>query len=171
MICPRCGYDNVPGLDCCSHCIQDLAILDQPLGHDRVESSLLSDPVSALKPRRPVMVAADTNMRDTVAVMIDEKVGAVLVVDPEGKLLGILSERDLLTWVADLPAHQLESHSVGEFMTREPDSCAPDDPLALALRKMDVGKYRHLPVVDHGRPVGVISVRDLIRHITQLCRE
>jgi len=43
------------------------------------------------------------------------------------------------------------------------------DTLALALQKMDVGGYRHLPVVDEGKPVGVISVRDMMRHLTRLC--
>ncbi|MBX7102667.1 MAG: CBS domain-containing protein [Gemmataceae bacterium] len=136
-----------------------------------MESSLLADRVGALKPRRPVTVSITANMRDTVALMIDEKVGAVLVVDADGKLTGIFSERDLLTWVADLPPEKLESHQVSEFMTNAPDTVSPDDTLALALQRMDVGKYRHLPVVEDGRPTGVISVRDLVRHITRLCRE
>jgi CBS domain-containing protein len=171
MICPRCGCDNIPGMEWCANCVQDLAILDQPAGHDRVESSLLSDRVSALRPRRPVTVPASANVRDTVAVMIDEGVGAVLVVDAEGFLAGILSERDLLTWVADLPAAELKTHTVDEFMTPTPQTVTPGDPLALALQRMDVGRYRHLPVVEQGRPVGMISVRDLIRHITRLCRD
>ena len=63
MICPRCGCDNVPGLDVCVRCVQDLAILDQPAGHDKIEASLLADPVSVLTPRRPVMVAGDASVR------------------------------------------------------------------------------------------------------------
>jgi CBS domain-containing protein len=56
-------------------------------------------------------------------------------------------------------------------MTSEPETLGPDDMLAVALHKMDVGGYRHLPVVENGVPTGIISVRDLIRHITQLCKE
>jgi CBS domain-containing protein len=55
-------------------------------------------------------------------------------------------------------------------MTLNPETVSPDDTLAFALHKMDVGGYRHLPVVEGGRPVGIISVRDVIRHITRLCK-
>src|SRR5205085_7579798 len=48
MICPTCGYDNLPGNEECSHCKLDLAPLDQPMAHDRVERSLMEDPISIL---------------------------------------------------------------------------------------------------------------------------
>ncbi len=54
-------------------------------------------------------------------------------------------------------------------MTPNPETVAPADVLAFALGKMDAGGYRHLPVVDAGRPVGVISVRDILRHLTAVC--
>jgi CBS domain-containing protein len=53
-------------------------------------------------------------------------------------------------------------------MTRSPETVAPADILAVALGKMDSGGYRHLPVVDGGKPIGVISVRDVLRHLTSL---
>lgn len=171
MLCPRCGFDNVPGLDHCSHCLQDLAQIDLPAGHDRVESSLLEDRIAGLKPRRPVTINGTTTVSQAVRVMTDEAVGAVLVVDSNGKLDGILSERDLLTWAADLPPDQLDSRLAREFMTDNPETVCPEDLLARALQKMDVGRYRHLPVVTAGKPVGVISVRDIIQHISKLCKE
>lgn len=171
MLCPRCGHDNIPGLDVCAHCDQDLAQIDLPVGHDRVESSLLEDQIGCLNPRRPVTVNGSTTVRQAVHIMTDENVGAVLVVDSGGKLEGILSERDLLNWAADLPADQLDSRLAREFMTESPETVSTDDLLARALQKMDVGRYRHLPVVSAGKPVGVISVRDLIQHISRLCKE
>jgi CBS domain-containing protein len=55
-------------------------------------------------------------------------------------------------------------------MTADPETVGPEDRLAVALQKMDVGGYRHLPVVEEdGVPVGLVSVRDVIRHITKLC--
>ena len=57
------------------------------------------------------------------------------------------------------------------IMTPNPESVGADDSLAYALHKMDVGGYRHLPVIENGKPVGIISVRDVIRHITRLCRD
>ncbi len=56
-------------------------------------------------------------------------------------------------------------------MTSNPETVGPTDSLAFALHKMDCGGYRHLPVVKDGQPLGVISVRDMLRHITGLCRK
>ena len=59
---------------------------------------------------------------------------------------------------------------VREVMTPGPESVRETDTLAFALHKMDIGGYRHLPVVREGRVVGMVSVRDLLRHITRLCK-
>jgi signal-transduction protein with cAMP-binding, CBS, and nucleotidyltransferase domain len=168
MICPRCLYDNIPGVDNCAWCVFDLAPLDVPVGQDRVERLLLDDQVADLAPREPVMVPTDTEVGTAIGTLIDEEVGAVLVVDPAGLLVGILSERDLLTRMDDPPDRSV---CVQRVMTPNPETVTLIDTLAFALFKMDTGGYRHLPVVEAGRPVGMISVRDLMRHVTRLCRE
>jgi CBS domain-containing protein len=56
-------------------------------------------------------------------------------------------------------------------MTPKPETLTANKSLAFALHKMDVGGYRHMPLVQDGRPVGMISVRDIMRHITRLCRD
>ncbi len=56
-------------------------------------------------------------------------------------------------------------------MTARPETVAPTDTLNFALQMMDAGGYRHVPVVDNGRPISVVSVRDMIQHITRLCKE
>src|SRR5256885_282823 len=99
MICPNCGHDNLPGTEECSSCWQDLTELDRPMAHDRVERSLMEDPVGALKPRKPVTVNPHSTVRQAIRTMLDGDHGALLVVDAHGKLLGIFSERDLLTKV------------------------------------------------------------------------
>jgi CBS domain-containing protein len=170
MICPRCGHDNVPGNDVCASCLLDLAPLDQPAPRDRVQSDLMDRPVRDLKPRSPITLPGAALLAEAIRLMLDEGVGTVLVVDPEGKLTGIFSERDLLLRVPE-EAAKSGNRPLSEFMTSNPESVRPDDPLALALQKMDVGGYRHLPVVTDGKPVGVISVRDLMRHITRMCHE
>src|SRR5262245_33567329 len=169
MICPRCGHTNLPGDDACSRCLFDLTALDRPAPQDRVESSLMNDPVRVLAPKPPVSVDAAAPVAEAVRRMAESDIGAVLVTDGGGRLVGIFTERDVLTKVAATAAST--GRPVGEFMTPQPESVTADDPLALALHKMDLGGYRHLPVVRDGRPEGVISVRDVIRHITRLCRE
>ena len=169
MICPHCGYDNLPGSEECSHCLMDLTQLDRPVAHTRIERSLMEDPVSLLQPKKPITVGPNVTVRETIQIMLDRDIGALLVVGADGKLLGIVSERDLLTKVAGIhePFAELP---VKQFMTPDPETVTATDTLAFALHKMDVGGYRHLPVLKDGLPVGCISVRDMLRHITWLCK-
>jgi CBS domain-containing protein len=168
MICPTCMHDNLPGAEECSRCQQDLTQLDQPIACNRVERSLMEDPVSLLPPKSAVTVTAETTAREAIQILLARDIGAVMVVGPDGKLLGIFSERDLLTKVAGHPEY--DRLPVRQFMTPKPETVGPTDPLAFALHKMDVGGYRHMPVVRDGVPVGMISVRDMLRHITRLCK-
>lgn len=170
MICPNCGHDNLPGSEECTSCLQDLTQLDLPIAQDHVERSLMEDTVRILRPSTPVTIAPTSSAREAVDLMISKDLGALLVIDGGGKLLGILSERDLLTKVAGLE-ESLEALDVQDIMTPNPETVTADDTLAFAVHKMDVGGYRHLPVVSKGRPSGVISVRDMLRHITRLCRD
>ena len=101
--------------------------------------------------------------------MLGPGVGSLLVIDDDGMLVGILSERDLLTKVAGIHDDYAE-RPVREFMTTGPEAVDEDDTLAFALHKMDVGGYRHVPVVKGGQPLGMLSVRDMLRHITKLCK-
>ncbi len=170
MICPNCGHDNLPGSEECNSCLQDLTQLDRPVANNRVERSLMEDPVGLLCRHRPVTVGPTATVREAIQAMLDPGVGALLIVDEAGKLVGIFSERDLLTKAAGDHAsfHQLQ---VKQFMTPHPETVKATDTLAFALHKMDVGGYRHLPVLKDGLPDAVISVRDMLRHITQMCKE
>lgn len=164
MRCPACDHPNPPGADECERCQTPLAALDAPTPHGPIETSLLSDPVSVLDPRPPVTIADRAELGEAVRAMIDQRVGALLVTGPSGELVGILTERDFLAKVAGQPSY--EQLPVAQFMTRSPETVAPTDILAAALAKMDSGGYRHLPVVFEGKPVGVISVRDILRRLT-----
>lgn len=170
MICPQCGEDNLPGNEECSRCGLSLTPLDQPTATNRVERSLMEDPVRALKPKQPVTIKTTTSVRQALKIMLDRDLGSLLVVDDGNKLLGIFSERDLLTRICALPDPYAEL-LVQDYMTPNPETVTSDDTLAFALHKMDCGGYRHLPVVDEGKPSGVISVRDMLRHITRMCKD
>jgi CBS domain-containing protein len=170
MICPNCGNDNLPGSEECSRCQQDLTQLDQPIAQSSVERSLMEDPVRALNPHTPLTISPKTAAKDAVRIMLDKDVGALLVVDDAGTLVGIFSERDLLKRVAS-DYDRLKDSPVSDFMTPKPETVTVEDTLAFAVHKMDVGGYRHLPVLAEGRPTGVVSARDMLRHITRLCKE
>jgi CBS domain-containing protein len=170
MICPNCGFDNLPGSEECNSCLQDLTQLDRPTAQNRVERSLMEDPVCLLNPHAPINIRPTATIREAIQTMLSHNLGSVLVVDTAGQLLGIFSERDLLAKVAGLH-HPFDELPVAQFMTANPETVTSDDTLAFAIHKMDIGGYRHLPIVKDGRPSGVISVRDMLRHITRLCKE
>lgn len=160
MICPHCSYDNIQGADECARCMQDLTFLDEPTADSFVEQLIMEDPVRVLKPAVPVCVSPDTPLGDVIRTMSEKRIGCLLVTDgPE--LVGILTERDLLMNLAGREA-ELANDPVREWMTPNPETVAEDDAIAYAIHKMDVGGYRHLPVMDGTRPKGVISVRDLV---------
>jgi CBS domain-containing protein len=170
MICPVCDHkDNLPGADWCGRCRFDLSAVDVPTPADRVERSLMADPVTAVGLRPPATVPVSGDLDAAMAAMMSRGVGAVLVVDAAGRLAGILTERDFLTKLADRPGFGGEP--VSRWMTRHPEAVGPSDTIGAALGKMAGGGYRHLPVVAAGVPVGVLSVRDVIRHVVGLCRE
>ena len=169
MICPSCGHVNVPGADDCSECQFPLAAVDaNPTGQDAVEQSVLHDVVRCLRPRPAVTIPEDETLGLALDRMVEHQVGALLVVDAGERLVGILTERDYLQKVVGIKADYVRL-PLSDHMTRDPETVTPDDPIGLALQKMDVRGYRHLPVVEEGKPVGIISVRDVIKHITRLC--
>lgn len=170
MICPNCGHDNLPGSDLCENCEQALTALDLPTPQNQVERSLMEDPVRYLGLRPPITVSPDTSIEKAVAIMLEANIGAVLVVDDQGRLAGIFSERDLLKKIVGLHT-DLSKLTVGEFMTPNPETVTPSDPLNFALHRMDIGDYRHLPIIADDRPIGMLSVRDMLRHITAVCQE
>jgi CBS domain-containing protein len=168
MICPVCSHDNLPGAEQCGHCLLDLTRLDQPTAQDRVQRSLLEDRVAVLNPRPAVTLPPTATTGEAMRSMLANNVGALLIVDDFGRLLGIFSERDLLTKAASDSDYALRP--VRAFMTADPETVRPTDPLAFVLHKMDGGGYRHLPVVQDGRVLGMLSVRDMLKHITRLCK-
>ena len=95
---------------------------------------------------------------EAARVMRQHRIGAIVVVEGE-KLIGIFTERDALFRVlAD--DRDLHTTRVADVMTRNPQSIGPDKPFADALKLMHVGRFRHVPVVEHGRPVGMVSASD-----------
>src|SRR5690349_18494533 len=104
-------------------------------------------------------VDATQSLTDAARQMHDRGVGAALVLN--GDLLsGILTERDVLRAVA---TGEVEGTKVGAWMTHDPETVAPDERPGHAAAIMLHGGFRHLPVVDGAKPIGIISIRDLMR--------
>ncbi len=101
----------------------------------------------------------DLTLREASQVMMEGGIGSLGVVD-HGALIGILSERDVLRAVAD--DADLDSETVGEWMTPEPDCVAPDLDVSDAAEWLVATGYRHLPVVEDGELIGIVSIKDVL---------
>ena len=121
-------------------------------------------------------VEPDDKLSAAVKILGERKIGAVLVMS-QGRLEGILSERDIVRVIGER-GHAALEENVGAVMTRKVVTCAETDTIALIMERMTAGKFRHLPVVDQGRLIGVISIGDVVKsrlheieHETEALRE
>jgi CBS domain-containing protein len=119
---------------------------------------MLTTRVGDLIERRKLVIATpQVSVAKAARMMKKSKVGAVLVVD-KGRLVGIFTERDAVYRVMALGLEPDET-PLGEVMTREPKTVEPNETFGYALLLMHENGFRHAPVVENGRPIGVVSAR------------
>jgi CBS domain-containing protein len=162
MICPSCGFENIQGTDECENCGADLRTADIPKPSSAFEASLVNVPLSDVRHHTPLTIQPDAPAADAVRHMQDANVGCLLVEDANGTLRGVLSERDLLM---KLTSTSLDGVRVSDLMTTDPVVLRENDSVAIALHKMAVGGFRHIPLVENGHATGIVSARDVFRHI------
>ncbi|MBT3358842.1 MAG: CBS domain-containing protein [Rhodospirillales bacterium] len=97
---------------------------------------------------------------EAAKLMVSHDIGAIVITSEDGLMAGIVTERDLTRRVLAKGLDPTKI-SVGEIMTRDPDTVSPGDSALEALEIMRIRRYRHLPVVEDGKVVGMVSVRDL----------
>jgi CBS domain-containing protein len=117
------------------------------------------------KGHQVMSVQPDANLAAAVKLLGEKKIGAVLVMN-QTRLEGILSERDIVRVLGERGAAVLEE-PVSKVMTRRVVSCKEADTVAEIMEMMTTGKFRHLPVIDNGRVVGLISIGDVVKHRVQ----
>ncbi|CAN5819290.1 hypothetical protein BH24CHL6_BH24CHL6_01850 [soil metagenome] len=161
MICPVCGHENLQGVDECENCGSDLRTADTPRPSSTFEEWLVNQPLAALQAAAPLSVTPETSLADAVARLQAEEC-ACLIVEQGGRVRGILTKRDLILRTAGL---DLDGLRVGQLMTADPVVLRPDDSIAVAIHKMAVGGFRHVPLVENGHAIGVVSAGDLFRYI------
>ena len=129
-----------------------------------IARNLKIESVLRLHPTPPWHVAPEASVADAVELMRDKSVGCVLVC-VDRKIVGIFTERDLLRRV--LARDRPLSGPVGEAMTLRPVTVHPKDSIATAIRRMEEGGYRHLPVVVDDKPVGILSVKRVVHYLVE----
>ena len=164
MICAICGFENLQGDDSCANCGADLRTVDIPQPSEAFEARLVREHLDAVGAEPPIALSRDTPVAEAITRMQEKRNGCV-VVTTDGQLVGVFTERDALLKLAGRP---LDGITLTDVMTPDPVILRPDDSIAVAIHKMAVGGFRHVPLVSGGRPVGVATARDLLRHIEHL---
>jgi CBS domain-containing protein len=127
--------------------------------------NLKIESVSRLQPTAPLQVSPSHTVAEALELMRREAVGCVLVCAGE-RLVGIFTERDLTRRL--LALDKPLTLTLAECMTPNPATVHAKDSIGAAVRRMEVGGYRHLPVVDEaGRPVGVLSVKRIVHYLVE----
>ena len=119
--------------------------------------------ILAAKGREIVSVEPGTTLSSVVALLAERRIGAVLILGVDRRIIGIVSERDIVRALAELGAAALDN-PVSRFMTRRVSTCTEGETIASIMERMTEGKFRHVPVVDQGRVVGIISIGDVVKH-------
>ncbi|HEY6934416.1 MAG TPA: CBS domain-containing protein [Marmoricola sp.] len=127
----------------------------------------ISDVIGRKQVRNVVTIAPDATVRELLRLLAEHNIGAVVVSADGSTPVGIVSERDV---VRRLDGHdEVLGSSVREIMTSEVHTAAPDDPLDAVRSVMTERRFRHVPVVDAGRLVGIVSIGDVVKaHIDQV---
>ena len=127
--------------------------------------NLKIDSVSRLTPTPPHQIGSDRTVSDAVAHMKEKNVGCLLVCDA-GRLVGILTERDLMVRV--IAQSRSLTTPVAECMTPDPVTVSSKESIRAAVERMQLGNYRHLPVLDEkGRIVGILSIKRIVHYLVE----
>ena len=119
------------------------------------------DEVVRRKGHEVVTIRSDATVGELLELLEEHRIGAVVVSDGEGRVDGIVSERDLVPLVRQDGAG---ARLVSEVMTREVFTCGPTEQLEDIARTMTNRRVRHLPVVQDGRMVAIVSIGDVVKH-------
>ena len=168
--CPFCEAETIEGVDACDACGQSLAELHLPTPASEVELALLTDRVSALRGRAVLVISPTMPVREAIRLLAYNKIGCVVIVRG-GQVAGIFTERDALLKVND-SLSELGDRPVEEFMTASVETLPLHAKIAFALHRMDLGGFRHIPIVnDQQEPIGIVSVRDILKYLERTLRD
>lgn len=122
------------------------------------------------KGRDVVTIAPDASLAEVAAILAEKRIGAVVVVE-SSQIRGILSERDIVRALAKHGGEVL-TKSAAQCMTAKVVTCRPEDTINQVMQKMTSGRFRHLPVVEHGKLAGIVSIGDVVkRRLEEVERE
>ena len=110
-----------------------------------------------------VTIEPTATLAAATKLLADRRIGAVLILGVEGRVAGILSERDIVRVLAERGAAALNER-VDQVMTRRVFTCSESDTVAQVMEQMTAGKFRHVPVIEQGKTAGIISIGDVVKY-------
>lgn len=109
-----------------------------------------------------VSLAVGEPVAAAVALLAEHHIGSVLILDDNGSIVGILSERDICL-ALNIEKERVLQMRVGDLMTRDVATCSPDHDVAAIMGLMTAQRFRHVPVVENGKLVGIVSIGDVVK--------
>jgi CBS domain-containing protein len=123
--------------------------------------------ILASKGREVVTIAPSASLASAVGLLVEKCIGAVLILGADRRVVGILSERDVVRALAERGAGALEE-PVSQTMTRKVSTCNENESVFNIMERMTDERSRHVPVVDQGKLVGIVSIGDVVKHRLQV---
>ena len=130
-----------------------------------IENVTNTSDISGGTGKKLVSVSPESTLLEVTKVLSGDDIGLVIVLDGPDKLLGVLSERDIIAAIANHGPQALDIQ-VKEAMTADVKTCSPKDNPKDVINTMSKGKFRHMPIVDHGRLAGLVSSTDILRYLS-----
>jgi CBS domain-containing protein len=122
--------------------------------------------ILAAKGRETFTIEPNTRLAEAIRLLAEKRIGSALVLGADQRIAGIISERDIVRALAERGAAALDE-PVSGTMTRKVVTTNENEAVSSIMERMTAGKFRHMPVVDQGRLVGIVSIGDIVKHRVQ----
>jgi CBS domain-containing protein len=119
--------------------------------------------ILAEKGRQVITIEPGASLAAAAGLLAEKRIGAALILGADHRIVGIISERDIVQSLAARGADAL-GEPVSQTMTRRVETCNESETICNIMERMTVGKFRHIPVVDQGRVIGIVSIGDVVKH-------
>jgi CBS domain-containing protein len=115
-----------------------------------------------IKGRKVITLDPDRTLAEAARVLEKNGIGTIVITAGDDIVLGILSERDIVRAIAKQGASALDA-PISQYMTKSVKTCACEDTLRSIMERMTIGRFRHMPILERGRCIGIISIGDVVK--------
>jgi CBS domain-containing protein len=128
-----------------------------------MEDAMTVRTILSLKGREVTTISPEASLAEAARLLSEKHIGAVVITGGDRRVIGILSERDIVRAVAAKGPNALDQ-AVAAVMTCEVVTCSEDETIPALMQRMTAGRFRHVPVIEMGRLIGIVSIGDVVKH-------